>query len=384
MKRLFLTVVAVALLTVAACAQDITVGVVLSLTGPGAALGIPNKNAMSLAPTTVAGHKVNYVTYDDASDPTMAVQVVKRLIAENKVDVIIGTTITPTALAVIDLVAEANTPLISLAQSASVVSPVDAKRKWVFKTPADEAVYMRSVAQHMAKHGVKTVSTIAFDDAYGEGNFAGFKAEAQRLNIKILATEKYKRTDTSALGQVLRAMQVKPDAVFILASGTPAALPHKELVERGYKGKIYQTAGVVNPDFLRVGGKDVEGAFLPASPLTVAEQLPNGYPTKAESLRFAHAYEPKFGSRQFFAALAWDAMNIVNNAIPKALATAKPGTIQFRQALRNAIENTKGYNGATAVFTFSPTDHAGVNQLGSVMARIENGGWKLVEAPSFK
>jgi branched-chain amino acid transport system substrate-binding protein len=385
MRRSLFALAALFILVISVCAQaaDITVGVILSTTGPGASLGIPEKNTLAFVPSEIAGHKVRTVVYDDASDPTTAVQNVKRLINEDKVDVVIGPTIVTTALAVMDTISENKTPLISLAQPTSQIAPVDAKRRWMFKTPANESVYMTSVARHMAKLKIKTVSVIAFDDPYGEGNYAEFKKAADQLGIQVLAVEKYKRTDTTVMGQVLHAMQGKPDAVFIIASGSPAALPHTSLIDRGYKGKIYQTSGVINADFLRVGGKALEGAYLPASPVSVAEQLPNGYPTKVESLNFTKAYEAKFGPRVFFAGLAWDAINIVSHAIPKALKSGNPGTPEFREALRAAIETTK-YNGATAVFAFSPTDHSGVNELGSVMVKIENGTWKLEDYPKFK
>jgi branched-chain amino acid transport system substrate-binding protein len=261
---------------------------------------------------------------------------------------------------------------------------MDGKRRWVFKTPANDSVYATAIVRHMSQHGVKTVSVIAFDDPYGESNTQAYKELADRMGIQTLAIEKFKRLDTSVTGQVLHAMKGNPDAVYIVASGSPAALPQMTLIDRGYKGKLYQTSGVVNDDFLRVGGKALEGTFVPTSPAIISEQLPNGYPTKAESVRFAKTYGAKFGSPSFFAALMWDALGITNLAVPKALQTAKPGTVEFREALRAAIENTRGYKGASAVFSYSPTDHAGVNQFGTTLSRIENGKWKLVEWASFK
>jgi branched-chain amino acid transport system substrate-binding protein len=360
-------------------AQEITIGIDLSTTGPGASLGIPQKNALAFAPSTIAGHKVRYVVYDDASDPTMAVQNFKRLIGEDHVDMVVGTTLTPPALAVMDLLAESHTPMISLGQASSIVLPMDAKRYWVFKTPANDGIYAEAVVKHMVKHGVKTVSAIAFDDAYGESNFGEFKRLAEQAGLRILDLEKYKRVDTSVSGQILRILNGHPDAVYVVASGSPAALPELTLVERGYKGKVYQTSGAAVADFVRVGGKGVEGAILPTSPFLVAEQLPANYPTRAESLRFSKEYEAKFGPRSFFAALLWDAFNITNQAVPRALKTAKPGTREFRDAIRANIENTHGLRGATAVYNYSSADHCGVNQLGAIVVRIENGAWKLEE-----
>jgi branched-chain amino acid transport system substrate-binding protein len=241
------------------------------------------------------------------------------------------------------------------------------------------------MVKNMAKQGVKTVSVIATDDPFGESNYQAYKTVADKAGIKTLTVEKFKRNDTSVTAQVLRAMKGNPDAVVIIAVGTPAALPHRSVVERGYKGKIYQTGGgAANSDFLRVGGKAVEGGLLPVSPVLVADQLPNGYPTKAEALRFTKAYESKYGPISTFAAHAWDALHIIESAVPKALKSAKPGTDKFRDALRSAIEGTKGYKGAFAVFNMTPADHSGVNEYGMAVVKIENGTWKLVDHANMK
>ncbi len=385
----WLTVV-VSLLSIIATATlaraDINIGVLLSTTGPAASLGIPEKNVItSFGPSTIAGQKVRYVIFDDASDSTAAVQNVKRMISENKIDVLIGPSITTNSLAVIDAAAESRTPMLSLSSAKPIVFPVDAKRKWVFKVTANDEIYAAAMVKHMVRNRVKTVSVIASDDPFGESNTQAYKSSADRSGIKTLTIEKFKRNDTSVTAQVLRALKGNPDAVVIIAVGTPAALPHHAVVDRGYKGKIYQSGGgAANADFLRVGGKAVEGGYLPVSPVLVAEQLPNGYPTKAEALRFAKAYEPKFGPRSTFAAHAWDALKVVEDAVPKALKSGNPGTDKFREALRSAIENTKGYKGAFAVFNLTPTDHSGVNEYGMCMVKIVNGAWKLEDYAAFK
>ncbi len=245
---------------------DITVGVTVSATGAAASLGIPEKNTLTLMPTTIAGMKVNYVVLDDSSDTTSAVSNTRKLITEHKVDVIIGSTTTPNSLAMIDAAAESQTPMISMAASARIVEPVDAKKKWVFKTPQNDIMMALAIVTHMAEQGVKTAAYIGFADAYGEGWYQEFAKIAPVKGITIVANERYNRNDTSVTGQVLKLLAAKPDAVLIGGSGTPAVLPQKTLKERGFAGKFYQTHGVANNDFLRVGGKDVEGTFLPSGP----------------------------------------------------------------------------------------------------------------------
>jgi branched-chain amino acid transport system substrate-binding protein len=371
-----------ALLSVAAVSAsqaDINVGVVLSATGPAASLGIPEKNTFALMPTTIAGQKINYIVLDDASDTTTAVKNTRKLISEDKVDIIIGSTITPNSLAMIDVVAEAETPMISMAASARIVEPVDAKRTWVFKTPQNDVQMSTAIVEHMTNNNVKTVGFIGFSDAYGEGWWQEFSKIAELRKIKVVASERYNRTDTSVTGQVLKLMSANPDAILIAGSGTPAALPQKTLKEKGYKGKIYQTHGVANNDFLRVGGKDVEGTLLPAGPVLVAAQLPDSNPIKKVALNYITKYEAAHGagSVSTFGAHAWDAGLLLQNAIPGALKKAQPGSKEFRKALRDALEGTKEMIGAHGVFNMSPTDHLGLDQRARVMVKIENGKWVL-------
>jgi branched-chain amino acid transport system substrate-binding protein len=360
---------------------DITVGVTLSATGPAASLGIPEKNTFALMPTTIAGQKVSYVVLDDASDTTTAVKNTRKLIAENKVDVIIGSTTTPNSLAMVDVAAEAETPMIAMAAGARIVEPMDAKRAWVFKTPQNDAQMATAIVEHMTSNNVKTVAFIGFSDAYGEGWWNEFSKIAEVRKIKVVANERFNRTDTSVTGQVLKVLAARPDAVLIGGAGTPAALPQKSLKEKGYKGTIYQTHGVANADFLRVCGKDCEGTLLPAGPVLVATQLPENNPIKKVALDYVGKYEAAHGkgSVSTFGAHAWDAGLLLADALPRALKQARPGTPEFRKALRTALESTRELTATHGVFNLSPQDHLGFDQRARVMVRVENGAWKLVK-----
>ena len=378
--KIKLLLVAVASVAAASLAQaDINIGVVVSATGPAASLGIPEKNTFALMPTTIAGQKIHYIILDDASDTTKAVTDTKKLIGEDKVDAILGSTITPNSLAMIDVVADAETPMISMAASSRIIEPMDAKRRWVFKTPQNDSQMAIAITEHMSNSGVKTAAFIGFSDAYGEGWWNEFSKIAEARHIKIVANERYNRSDTSVTGQVLKIIAAHPDAVLIAGSGTPAALPQVVLKEKGYKGTVYQTHGIANNDFLRVGGKDVEGTWLPAGPVLVASQLPDSNPLKKSAQAYVKKYEAAYGagSVSTFGAHAWDAGLLLANAIPVALKRAKPGTKEFRAALRDALEGTRELAGAHGVFNMSPSDHLGFDQRARVMVKIVDGKWKL-------
>lgn len=379
MKALKTLVAAACVLAAGAAFADINVGVTVSSTGPAASLGIPEKNTIALMPTTIAGQKVNYIVLDDASDTTKAVANTRRLIAEDKVDVILGSTTTPNSLAMIDAVSEAQVPMISMAASARIVEPQDAKKRWVFKTPQNDIMMSLAIVSHMADAKIKTVGFIGFADAYGEGWYGEFSKAAGIKGIQLVASERYARTDSSVTAQVLKLVGAKPDAVLIAGSGTPAALPASALAERGYTGKVYQTHGVANNDFLRVGGKNVEGEFLPSGPVLVADQLPSGHPVKKSAQDYVAKYEAMYGkgSVSTFGAHAWDAGLLMATAVPNALKKAKPGTPEFRVALRDALEQVKELAGAHGIFNMSPNDHLGLDQRARVMVKIDKGAWKF-------
>jgi branched-chain amino acid transport system substrate-binding protein len=363
----------------AAFAQ-IKIGVTLSTTGPAASLGIPEKNTIALLPKEIGGKSVQYIVLDDGSDTTKAVQNTHKLIDEDHVDAIIGSTVTPNSLAMIDIVAQGKTPMISLAASASIVEPMDAKRAWVFKTPQNDGLMAEAIASYMEKHGVKTVGFIGFSDAYGESWYNVFKAAAATHHLKLVASERYERTDASVIGQVLRIMSAHPDAVLIAASGTPAALPARTLKDRGYKGVVYQTHGVANNDFLRVCGKDCDGEILPAGPILVADQLPDSNPVKQSAEAYKNAYEKVYGPGTVvtFGGHAWDAGHMLERAIPVALQKAQPGTVAFREALRSALENIKDLRLAHGVMNTTPTNHNGLDDRARVMVEIVDDKWKLL------
>ncbi len=379
---------ALLVLALSALAQEVLkVGVVVSATGPAASLGIPERNTFLMLQEMldrtggVAGRKVQFVILDDASDTTQAVRNTRRLVEEGVV-AIIGTTTTPASLGMIPVVAEAKVPMISLAASKDIIHPVDAQRFWVFKTPQTEELMARAIVADMVARGVKTVGYIGFNDAYGEGWARFFEAEAKAKGLQVVASERYARTDTSVTGQVLRIIARRPDAVLIGASGTPAVLPQRTLRERGYAGLIYQTHGVANPDFLRVGGKDVEGTLLPAGPILVAEQLPGTFPSKRVALDYIQRYEARYGigSYSTFGAHAWDAWLILKPALERALKRVDPAKdlAGFRSALRDEIEATRNLVATHGVFTFSKEDHLGLRfEDAAVMVRIEGGRWRL-------
>lgn len=355
---------------------DITIGVTVSATGPAAALGGPQKNTTTLLPTTIAGEKINWVVLDDATDPASAAKNTSRFITEDHADVIVGSSTTANTSAMVDAVAESGTPLMAL---APLDLPAD-KGKWVFRMPQTNALMAKALIDHMTAHGIKTIGFIGFADVYGESWLKTITPMFEAAGIRLVATERFNRTDTSVTGQVLKIIAARPDAVLVVGAGTPAALPHLALVDHGYTGQIYQTHGAPSKAFLKVGGKSVEKGVFVVGPLLVWDQLPDSAPTKKVEAQYAHLYEEKFGagSLSSFGGHMWDAWTLIEHAVPVALKKAKPGTPAFRSALRDAIEAEKDVVGVHAVFNMSPTDHFGHDARARVLVRAEDGNFKLL------
>jgi len=359
----------------AAAKLPIKVGIDLSSTGPAAAIGITSKNAMLMWPATLAGHPVQYIFLDDASDPGAAVRNVRKFVSEDKVDVIVGPNTTPSALAALDPAAETGTPMITLVGTAQIVEPQQGKRVWAFKMAQNDAAMADVMTRYMANHNIKTVGFIGFADGYGESWLQQFSKFAELRHIKLVATERYNRTDTSVTGQILKLIEAKPDAILIAAAGTPAVLPQRTLVERGYPGAIYQTHGIATPEFIRLGGRDVEGTLFPTQPVVVAHDLPADHPVRNAALTFVQAYEARYGAGSVtqFAGDAAGVYPLLDSAARRALNKAAPGTAEFRSALRDALEGTTQLTVPNGIVNMSPRDHVGLDQRASVMGIVKNG-----------
>lgn len=359
---------------------DIKIGVVSSSTGPIAMVGIPQKNTVPLMPTKAGGQTIRYIPLDDGSDPTASVVAVKKLISEEKVDAIIGPSGSPNAMGVIQFVAEAGVPLLAPVGTAAVVLPMNDQKKWVFKTTQNDSLIATALLDHMAKTGVKTLGFIGTADPYGE-NWGKVVADgAAKKGIKIVADERFQRQDTSVTAQALKVMAAKPDAVLIAAPGTPAVLPQLALVDRGYKGKFYQTHGAALPDFLKLGGKKVEGTILAASLMLVLDQVPDSHPSKKIAKNYVATYEKTYGAvPATFGGNMFDAGLLLERAIPTALAKGKPGTPEFRSALRDALEQTHEMPATQGVYNMTAADHSGFDERGRELITVANGTWTLVK-----
>ena len=378
MRKIRTLVAALATLLSASQAwADLTIGVSVSLTGPTSALGIPTKNGIELWPKTIAGEKLNIIMLDDATDPTQGVKNTRRFITEDKVDVIVGSVATPVAVAMSDVAAEGQTVQLML----SPANLPEGKGAWSFRMPQSTAVMAIPIVEHWKKVGVRTYGFLGYADAYGEAWLKDIQPIAEKAGIKLIATERFARPDTSVTGQALKLVSANPDAILVVASGSGAAMPHKGLVERGYaKVKIYQTHGAASRDLIRVGGADVEGSFVASGPAVVAPLLPDSNPSKALGVKYVTEYEKAFGkgSANQFGAHAFDVALVLEKAVPLALKKGKPGSKEFRVALKDALETMGRTPVSQGVLNYTANDHFGFTPETGVLLTIAGGEWQVV------
>ena len=376
MNKVLLTAVAAAafaLPTLPAAAQtnEITIGISITTTGPAAALGVPERNALDFVPKEIAGVPLKVIVLDDGGDPTNATTNARRFVTESKADIIMGSSTTPSTIAVSNVANEAGIPHFALAPF-----PVTPERaKWSVVMPQPVPIMGKVLYEHMKAHNIKTVGYIGYSDSYGDLWFKDFKNQAEPMGLKLVDEERFARPDTSVAGQVLKLVAANPDAVLVGASGTAAALPQTTLRDRGYKGLIYQTHGAASMDFIRISGPAAEGVIMASGPVMNPEGQPDSALTKKPGLALDTAYEAKYGptTRSQFAGHSYDAFEALKRLIPVALKTAKPGTPEFREAIRKAMLSEHEIAATQGVYNWTETNRSGLDDRSRIILTVKNG-----------
>ena len=357
--------------------KDIVIGITTTTTGPAAALGIPERNALEFVPAEIGGVKLKVIVLDDAGDPTTATTNARRFITQDNADIIMGSATTPPTIAVSTVANEAGVPHFGLAPFPFTPE----RKKWSVDMPQPIPIMGKVLYEHMKAHNVKTVGFIGYSDSYGDLWFNDLKAQGGAMGLQVTAEERYARPDTSVAGQVLKLVAANPDAVLVGGSGTAAALPQIALRERGYKGLIYQTHGAASMDFIRIAGKSAEGVLMCSGPVMAPEGQPDSALTKKPGLALDTAYEAKYGpsSRSQFAGHSYDAFEVLKRVIPVALKEAKPGTQEFRDAIRKALLSEKEMAASQGVYNFTEQDRNGLDDRSRILLTVKDGKYEVVK-----
>jgi branched-chain amino acid transport system substrate-binding protein len=361
----------------AAARAQIKIGAIVSISGPGAAMGVGYKGAFDFFPSEIAGQHVEYIVRDDATDASTAFTIAQRMISEDHIDAFIGPSLAASDAAVAPLANQARVPMIAMAP----YEYDSAKQTYTFSDAQPLPLMVSKVFKYMQAHGVQRIGYIGFSDGWGDQVLAATKQWSQADGMTILAEERYARTDTSAEAQALKLMSIHPDAIMMGTSATPAALPVVALRHRGFKGGLYGNHGIVSPAFIKVGGAAAEGVIAVTSPLVVYDQLPDGNAVKPVAAAFMADYTKQFGPQSVnpFAGYSYDAMLLLKAAIPIALKAGQPGTDAFRAALRDALEATHELVGVSGVYDMSPTNHNGQDDRAAVLVEVKDGAWRAIQ-----
>lgn len=358
---------------------EMRVGFVTSLSGAASTIGIPYGKGVAAAYEyidKVSGEKIKLIQLDDGSDPSAATRNARKLIEEDKVDVLIGTASAPSTIAMAAVAKELKVPFLAIAP----IKPdaVKGGEQWTIAVPQPASLLISIVADRIKRDGASKIGYIGYSDAWGDLVYGGATAAQKAGKLTLTTNERYARTDTSVTGQVLKIISTKPDGVLLGASGTQGALPALTLAQYGFKGKLYGTVALINPDFIRVGGKAVEGIQVTASPIIVAEQLPDSSPFKKIGLAFRKAYQKANNAptTDVFSAYAFDAWLLMTNAAEQATKHAKAGTQDFRKVLMDALLHTKELAGTSAVYNYKPDDVYGADERSLVIVKLVGGKWQ--------
>ena len=370
--------VAAALLVLPAFAADepLRIGSFLSVTGPAAFLGDPEQKTLEMeverinAAGGVAGRKLQLIVYDDAGDAQKARTFAKRLLEQDKVDVIIGGSTTGTTMAVIPLAEESGTPFISLAGAVGIVEPV---KKWVFKTPHTDRMACEKIFADMKTRNLTKIALISGTGGFDKSMRGECLKVAGKYGIEVVADESYGAADTDMTAQLTK-IKATPgvQAVLNAGFGQGPAIVTKNFRQLGMTMPLYQSHGVASKEYVRLSGPAAEGVRLPAAALLVADILPAGDPQKPVVTTYSKDFEKRYKSDvSTFGGHAYDGLMIVVDALKRAGSTD-------RAKLRDAIEATHGYVGTGGVVNMSPTDHLGLDQNAFRMLEVHNGDWVLV------
>ncbi len=377
MKKFYLSAAVIAaslaLAGLPAMAQtnEIVIGITVTTTGPAAALGIPERNALEFVPKEIGGVPLKVIVLDDGGDPANATTNARRFVTESKADIIMGSSTTPPSVAVSNVANEAGIPHFGLAPF-----PITPERaKWSVDMPQPVPIMGKVLYEHMKAHNIKTVGYIGYSDSYGDLWFNDFKNQGVPMGMTLVDEERFARPDTSVAGQVLKLVAANPDAVLVGASGTAAGLPQTALRERGYKGLIYQTHGAASMDFIRIAGPAAEGVIMASGPVMNPEGQPDSALTKKPGLALNAAYEAKYGpnSRSQFAGHSYDAFEVLKRVIPVALKAGKPGTPEFREGIRQAWLTEREIVASQGVYNFTEKDRYGLDDRSRIILTVKNG-----------
>ncbi|OHD16731.1 MAG: hypothetical protein A2Y34_00615 [Spirochaetes bacterium GWC1_27_15] len=361
--------------------ESIKIGAIFSVTGANAFLGEPEKNTATMLVEKFnqmyPDKKVELIVYDDEGDATKAQNFATKLIEEDGCVAIIGPTLSGTSLKILDLAKENKTPLISCAAAAAIVEPVN-EREWIFKTAQSDKLTVTRLYKYISKNNIKNIAIITVSNGFGQSGKGFLESLAKDYGLTIVENQTFGAQDTDMKAQLTKIKSTKPDAIICWGTNPGPAYVVRNAKELGMSTPIYQSHGVGNQKYIDLAGDAIEGTYLVAGKLLVNESLPDTELQKSVLTQYTKEYQEKFGDMpSTFGGHAWDATNLVLNAIEKGVITGN--TAEDKAKLRDFIENEKNFVGISGVYNFSKDDHNGLTEDAFSIIQVKNGKWNFVE-----
>ena len=361
----------------AIAAEPIKIGSVLSVTGPAAFLGDPELKTLQLYVDDinkkggVIGRPLQLVHYDDGSDANKANSFAKRLIEDDKVDILVGGTTTGSTMSMVPLAEKSGTPFVSLAGAVVIIEPV---KKFVFKTPHTDRMAAEKVFEDMKKRGITKVALLSETSGFGASGKKETEAVAGKYGITLVANETYGPKDTDMSPQLTKIKGTPGvQAVFVFGLGQGPAIVTKNYKQLGITLPLYQSHGVASDEYLKLAGPAAEGVRLPSPAQLIPEKLPASDPQKPVVTAYENAYKAAYKQDvSTFGGYAYDGLMLAVDAIKRANSTDKA-------KVRDALESTKGFVGTSGTFNMSPTDHMGLDLSAFRMLEVKGGDWVIVQ-----
>lgn len=375
MKRVVFSLLAfVFLISFVSNAKTIKIGALVSITGPTAFLGEPERNTLKMLTREtnknggINGNKVDLIVYDTKGDPSSTVVLARKLIYSDRVDVIVGPTRSGSTLALIPVIERSRTPLISMASSYKIAKPV---KKWIFKTAPSDGLAVERLYSYLTEHGIHNIALITASTGFGASGREELKRLASKYGIMILNDELFGPKDTNMTSQLIKIKNTKGvEAIVCWGTNPGPASVAKNAKELNIKIPLFMSHGIASKKFIQLAGDSAEGIILPVGKLLVAEQLPKNDPQRAALLKYKNMYESKYGPVSTFGGHAYDAFNIIKKAVENGATD--------RASLRDKIEQTKNFVGITGIFNMSKDNHEGMDPSAFSVVEIKNGNWKLI------
>ncbi|MBW4055464.1 MAG: ABC transporter substrate-binding protein [Proteobacteria bacterium] len=356
-------------------AAPIKIGALFAVTGPAAFLGEPERNSAKMVVDEInksggiKGHKLELVVYDTSGDATKAVQLATKLIKDDKVVAIIGPSTTGETMAVIPVAERSMIPLISCSAGSKITDPV---KKWVFKTAQNDSLAVGKIYEYLQKRKLTKVSLLTVSDGFGASGREQLKIQAPRYGITVVSDDTYGPKDTDMTAQLTKIRGSHAQAIICWGTNPGPALVAKNVRQLGIKTPLFMSHGVSSKKFIELAGSAAEGIKLPSGKVIVADMLPASDKQKKSLMAFVKDYQRHYNTEgDHFGGHAWDAVMLIRNAIDNGAVTAA--------AIRDHIENTRGFAGIGGTFNYSAHDHAGLGKDAFVLVEVKNKDWKIVK-----